>query len=397
MFLDSLLRRNRPLVEQAVALHQAGAVPANSYVLDLDALSANAATLKAEAGRLGLTTYPMTKQIGRNPAALDALAAAGLRAHVAVDMGCARPIHERGYHVGHLGHLVQIPRAEAAEAARMAPAHWTVFSDDKAREAAAASEHQGRQQPLLARIHAPGDRFYPGHEGGFAAAEIVSVAERLEALDGARMAGVTTFPALLFDHDTGDVAVTPNMNTIARAAEALRAAGAGDVVVNAPGTTSTLTLETLASRGATQVEPGHGLTATTPLHAVRDCPEQPAVCYVSEISHEHGGRPYCFGGGLYIDPVFPAYDVRAVVTRDASQDAPRYSVDIPPPEAIDYYGIIDPADGPPIRTGDTVVFGFRIQAFVTRALVAPVSGISRGTPQVEGIWTTDGRAFSWPR
>jgi predicted amino acid racemase len=38
---------------------------------------------------------------------------------------------------------------------------------------------------------------------------------------------------------------------------------------------------------------GHGLTGTTPLHAVRDEPEPPAALYISEISHHHGGRAYC--------------------------------------------------------------------------------------------------------
>ena len=33
MFLDVLLRRNLPFLEAAVALHRAGQVPANSYVL----------------------------------------------------------------------------------------------------------------------------------------------------------------------------------------------------------------------------------------------------------------------------------------------------------------------------------------------------------------------------
>ena len=38
------------------------------------------------------------------------------------------------------------------------------------------------------------------------------------------------------------------------------------------------------------------MSGTTPLHAVRDLPERPAVCYVSEVSHLHAGRAYCFGG-----------------------------------------------------------------------------------------------------
>jgi hypothetical protein len=38
MFLKTLVRRNRPFIAAAVNLHQAGKIPANSYVLDLDAM-----------------------------------------------------------------------------------------------------------------------------------------------------------------------------------------------------------------------------------------------------------------------------------------------------------------------------------------------------------------------
>ena len=156
-------------------------------------------------------------------------------------------------------------------------------------------------------------------------------------------------------------------------------------------------LAALASAGATQVEPGHGLTGSTPLHAVRELPERPAMLYLSEIAHTYNGRPYCFGGGLYIDPVFPTYDVQALVGADPDTALNNpVNATIPPPSAIDYYGILEPNINKPIRTGDTVIFGFRAQAFVTRAYIVPVSGISKGTPAVEGIWTPDGRPVEWP-
>ena len=43
MFLDLLQRRNGALVDAAMELHQAGELPANTFVLDLDAVTANAA------------------------------------------------------------------------------------------------------------------------------------------------------------------------------------------------------------------------------------------------------------------------------------------------------------------------------------------------------------------
>ncbi|HUW10604.1 MAG TPA: hypothetical protein VM537_12805, partial [Anaerolineae bacterium] len=42
-------------------------VPPNSYLLDLDAIQENARLIKQAADRAGLSVYPMTKQVGRNP------------------------------------------------------------------------------------------------------------------------------------------------------------------------------------------------------------------------------------------------------------------------------------------------------------------------------------------
>ena len=132
-------------------------------------------------------------------------------------------------------------------------------------------------QPMLARIVAKGDTFYRGHEGGFPAEDIVAVAEVIDRLPSARFAGVTSFPTQLFDSASGAVKPTPNLATLSRAAEALAKAGRSKIELNAPGTTSTEILPMLAEAGATQIEPGHGLTGTTPLHVVKDLPEIPAV------------------------------------------------------------------------------------------------------------------------
>jgi predicted amino acid racemase len=335
--------------------------------------------------------------MGRNGSFCAAVMRGGIGKAVAVDMECARATCRAGMGLGHVGHLAQVPRAEADAAAALRPDHWTVFNLEKAAEAAQASLKRGRIQPLLARIAAQGDRFYRGHEGGFAAAEIVAVADRLDALDGARFAGVATFPALLFDEPSGKVSPTPNLATLERAAEALAKAGRRGIQINAPGTTSSVMLAALAGAGATQVEPGHGLTGTTPLHAIADLPERPAVVYLTEVSHLHGGEAFCFGGGLYIDPVFAPYPLQAIVsaapTAAASALAP---VSIPAPEAIDYYGMIDASGPVKPRVGDSVVFGFRPQAFVTRAYVVGLRGVSTGAPVVEAIHDAFGRPIGWP-
>ena len=398
MFLDVLRRRNPQFIEAAIALHQAGKVPANAYVLDLDAVEENSRLFKGEADRRGLKVFAMTKQVGRNSGFCQAAIRGGIDKAVAVDMPCAVACKRAGMDVGHLGHLVQIPRGEADLAAgHIAPDYWTVFSDEKAVQASAASVKAGRKQEMLARIQTEGDIFYRGHEGGFAADRIVDVADAIDGLAGAHFAGITTFPALLFDDKSSKVIPTPNLKTLEKAASALGKAGRKDIEINAPGTTSSVVLDALAGAGATQCEPGNGLHGTTPLHALEDLPERPAVLYLSEVSHLHGGKAYCFGGGLYIDPVFPEYDVKAIVSPEPTAAASALaSVEIPPPSAIDYYGMIDCGGSVSPRAGDSVVFGFRGQAFVTRALTVGISGIASGQPKVETIENCFGQAESWP-
>lgn len=397
MFLEVTRRRNPKLIAAAIALHQAGKLPANAYVIDLDAVEDNARAIAGEAATLGLEVFAMTKQMGRNGSFCQAVRRGGVAKAVAVDMTCARAVHRAGLAIGHIGHLVQVPRGEAETAAAFSPDYWTVFNLEKASEAGTAARNTGRDQPLLARIHAEGDRFYRGHEGGFPASDIAAVADALDATPGGRFAGVTTFPALLFDPATRRVKPTPNLDTLRRAAEALAKSGRRDIEINAPGTTSTVTLAALAEAGATQVEPGHGLTGTTPLHAVEDLPERPAVVYLSEVSHLAGGEAFCFGGGLYVDPVFPDYQVKAIVSREPTADAGALrNVELPAPGAIDYYGMIDASGPQRPQVGDSVVFGFRAQAFVTRAYVVGITGLSRDAPAVEQIHDSFGRPAAWP-
>ncbi|SEB93275.1 Predicted amino acid racemase [Rhizobiales bacterium GAS191] len=397
MFLDLIRRRNPMLIEQSIALHQTGKLPANTYVIDLDAVENNARHIANVAGKFGLKTYAMTKQMGRNGSFCRAVVKGGIAKAVAVDMECARATRRAGMGLGHIGHLVQVPRFEADAAASFAPDHWTVFSLDKAKEAGEAAHRLGRTQAILARLVAEGDRFYRGQEGGLPAGDVLSVADAIDAMPGARFAGITTFPSQLFEHASAKVMPTPNLATLERAAEALAKAGRTGIEINAPGTTSAEILPMLASAGATQIEPGHGLTGTTPLHAVQDLPEIPAVVYLSEVSHSIGGEAFCFGGGLYIDPVFPDYSVRAIVAREPTvSETALAKVDIPAPASIDYYGMIDASGAVQPRCGDSVVFGFRPQAFVTRAYVAGVSGLSHRNPVVETIYDAHGHPADWP-
>ena len=86
MFLDLLIRRNPDFIEAAIALHQAGKIPPNSYVLDLDAVEENARVFKTEADRLNLKTFAMTKQVGRHSGFCRSVMAGGIDRAVAVDI-----------------------------------------------------------------------------------------------------------------------------------------------------------------------------------------------------------------------------------------------------------------------------------------------------------------------
>lgn len=148
------------------------------------------------------------------------------------------------------------------------------------------------------------------------------------------------------------------------------------LIRNMPGTTSVEGIEMLAKAGATQVEPGHGLTGTTPLSAVVETIEKPAIAYVTEVMHHHQGRAFVLGGGLYMDPVLGDIPTKAAVFTD-SGDFEILEADMPNPGAIDYYAALSPNKNgtlPPI--GSTVIFGFRPQVFVSRGMTVGIENSS---------------------
>jgi predicted amino acid racemase len=143
------------------------------------------------------------------------------------------------------------------------------------------------------------------------------------------------------------------------------------------------------------VEPGHGLTGTCPQHLSESEPESPAALYLSEISHHHAGRAYCYGGGLYIDPVFPPYPLRALVSPGPDTgEAIEVAAEIPPAGAIDYHGMLDQPNGE-LPVGASVVFGFRIQAFFARCPVVGVGGVRSGRPHAPAAADPDGVSEGW--
>jgi predicted amino acid racemase len=397
MYLDRVRELNARLVTDAVRLHQAGALRADTYLLDLDALAANARVIRAAADAAGLRLYAMTKQFGRNPDACDAIAGAGIPMAVAVDTQCMEAVlRSARMRVGHVGHLVQPQRGteDAVIAAR--PEVVTVFHEDIARRLGAAAARAGVEQAVLLRVVAPGDRFYFGHGGGLPLDGIEASARRIDAIPGLHVVGVTSFPALLANQETGRIETTPNMTTLVRAAERLRAAGFAIEQVNAPGTTSSGTMRMLADAGATHAEPGNGLSGTSPLMILEpSSPEVPAIVHVTEVSHFDGHDAYVFGAGLYVDRVLGPYGLRAMVGRDDTLLERVHPAEMAPDGAISYYAVLHLPAHHDVRVGDTVVFCFRPQAFVTRGRTRALFRDLDGSPRLgDACDVVDGRRIA---
>ncbi|TXS34298.1 YhfX family PLP-dependent enzyme [Streptomyces sp. NBC_01693] len=387
MFLDILITRNPGLVDTAAALHRDGAIPPDTYVMDLDAVEENAALLAAEAQRLGVGLWFVVKQLGRNPELIRAIARHIPRS-AAIDLAEARTLRAAGARPGNVGHLVQIPRRALPEVLSHRPETVTVFDPANARAVSDAARELGFVQDVLIRIEGADGSVYPGQEGGVPLSRLDVFAEAAEALEGIRIGGVTAFPCVLCDPSTGRPAATPNFALALKARELLESRGHHGLRLSAPSATSMASLPLLAELGATHGEPGHALTGTTPLHAVDPAqPEKPAYVYVSEVAHFlDDGRPAVYGGGFYAR----SHIRSALLPRTGARLGVRDS----PAENIDYYRLLDaPAEGADVRVGDTALFAFRTQIFVTRSTVAVVSGAASGSPRLHGLYDAQGRAL----
>jgi predicted amino acid racemase len=405
MFLDVTLRRNPELIRAAVTLHQAGEIPANTYILDLDRIASNAQVMHREADRNGIRLYLMTKQFGRNPLAAAATMTGGLQRAVAVDTQCTKVFKAFDIPLGHAGHLVQIPQHDLIDVVGMRPSVLTVFSVENARRVSAAARAVGVEQALLLRVRGPADVIYPNEEGGFKLSEIYDDARTISRLQNVRIAGVTSFPCVLYRPATRQGEPTVNFVSVLDAAAELRRLHIEVEQINVPGATSTAMIPVIARHGGTHGEPGHGLLGTTPWHADEDLPESPAIVYVSEVSHIFDNRAYVIGGGFYAGFVSGVVGTFSPFEATGSQRPPqalvghteeavlghRLSVDpasfLGKGNATDYYGgTLELGDGVQPEVGDSVIYAFRAQPFVTRAYTAAVSGISTDAPRVEGVF-----------
>lgn len=387
MFLDITLRRNIDLVETAINLHQSGQIRANTYVLDLDRIVENAKLIKEEADKNNVEIYMMTKQIGRNPEVAKRIAQVGIEKAVAVDPWEAMVLAKHGIKIGNVGHLVQIPSNMIKEILKLDPEVVTVFSVEKAKEIALEAEKQGKVQDILLRVVDSDDLIYEGQTGGFKFEKLLESAKEIMKYKGARIVGVTVFPCFLYNPEKGTVEKTHNSKTLINSAKVLeKELNIKLKQINAPSANSITSISMIKDMGGTHGEPGHAFTGTIPINAYRDQPEIPAMVYVSEISHCYNGKAYVFGGGYYRRGNIRKAMVGSSLEKGLNNILEASDIS---PTNIDYYGELIIGDKK-VSIGDTVIYAFRTQIFVTRSEVALVEGISNNNPRVLGIYDSFG-------
>lgn len=376
MFLDVTKRRNPELIHAGVSLHQTGRIPPNTYVIDIDVLKENTKKLVATAQKYNLGMYFMTKQLGRFPEIAKIIAGSGINKAVAVDFDEGKVLADHGIAIGNIGHLVQPGKHQWEEVLSWKPEVVTIFSYERAIQLSHAAVKLGVKQDILLKIVGPEDSIYESQEGGILLEDLPGVINQIVTLDGVSIVGVTTFPNLQLSMDKAKMIPTNNFGTLLLGKEILERKGIEVKQVNGPSGTSSETIPFLAELGVTHSEPGHGLTGTTPLHAYNDLAEKPGIIYVAEVSHQTKESYHVIAGGFYGRSNMEG----CLVGRDRSIVNKYVATRKKSPETIDYYGAIDIPTDFSVEIGDSAVFAFRTQIFVTRAHVALVEGIQSGSP-----------------
>ena len=392
MFLELIKRRNPNLIKAAVCLHQSGLIPPNTFILDADVIEKNVELIRQEAKKWNLSLYFMLKQI-RNPQVFEFILDKNEKETVCVDTKDAKVIWESGNLIGHVGHLVQTPDKEIREILLMQPEVVTVFSVEKARRFSEEASKLGMIQDILLRVTGKNDFNYPSMEGGIPEDNLEEAACEIKKYKNVRIVGVTNFPAM-FHTNKVNPQITPNLETSVRCAERLKEMRFPINQINAPGNSCTFSMEAYAKAGATHVEPGHGITGTTPFSLVHELPEVPAMSYVTEVLHISNDVAYLHGGGFYWEDkiaVEKGFKNKALVGSNEKNifDGEATFIGCAPGDQevlIDYYGLLEPGSKK-INIGDTAVFGFRSQAFATRcANTAVVRGVGAGNYVLMGVY-----------
>ncbi|NLW29426.1 MAG: YhfX family PLP-dependent enzyme, partial [Erysipelothrix sp.] len=131
MFLDTVLRRNRPLIDYSIAMHQQGLIEPDTFVVDMDVLIENAKLIIDAANKHSIGLYFMLKQLGRNPLIAKRLMELGYQGAVVVDFREAQVMMNNHIPIGNVGHLVQPPFGQLEQLIKYGVEVFTVYSLDK--------------------------------------------------------------------------------------------------------------------------------------------------------------------------------------------------------------------------------------------------------------------------
>jgi predicted amino acid racemase len=401
-FLETTMRRNPKLIESAFRLHEAREIPSNVFLVDMDAVGRNAKAIADSAKSAGLTNYFMTKQFGRNPLLCQVIVSSGIASAVAIDIEETKTLHRNGFLVGHVGHLVQVPTSEMDYVIReVRPEVVTVYSHEKAEEVNRAAHKLGIVQKIMLRPIGLSDSFSSISEGGTPVRDLIHLVARIGQLKNISLSGLTSFPSFRYDLKLGKIRRTANFETLLQCKRMIENTSSVQIEqINAPGSSCAAGMSILAKEGATHAEPGHAFTGTTPWHAFHDLDEIPAWVYVTEVSHAGLDRAYTFSGGLpqsgyhgFFSSHYHQNFMCALVSKGGGHqlvlaDPPPLVSDVQ--ASPDYYTSIRFSEDLTPGSGDTVVFGFRPQVYVSRSKVAIVKGIGTSHQQVLGIFDRNG-------
>jgi len=380
MFLERLQQNNPKLIDASLQLFKQGAILPDTYVLDYDMIMENGRIMKQEADKYGIHLYYMLKQIGRNPLIAKGLDELGFDGCVAVDYKEALVMKQAKTKIAHLGHLIQIPTYALESLLETKPHIITVYSYEKIEQINAVCQKLGFVQNIMLRITDDDSALYSGQIGGFNSNILEELVKKIEKLSNVKVAGLTVFPALLFNKDK--IAPTDNMKAMNRAIEKMKKLGYENLEINVPSCSCYDSMKLIASIGGTSAEPGHGLTGTTPLHKISEQPEKVGYIYVSEVSHNFKDKAYCYGGGHYRR----GHLDKALVGYEKQMD----HVVAPDDDSIDYHFELQHNH----EIGQPVLMCFRTQLFTTRSNVAVVKGIQSGKPELMCLYNSLGEKIT---
>lgn len=377
-------QENPKLIEVGIELHQSGKILPDTYLLDLDMILTNGKLMLEAAQKEKVELFFMLKQIGRNPIVAKELIKIGYKAAVVVDFKEALIMMENQIPLGNVGHLVQTPIHLLEKIMTYGTDYITVYSLEKLQQINEVAKKLNKKQKVLLKVVDDGDQLYEGQFGGFLLTELAAASSCFHALEFVEISGLTSFPCFLFDEAYTELMPTNNIKTIEKARRILQNNGFKITQINVPSASCCATFAFIAAIGGTQAEPGHALTGTTPLHAIKNQPEKPALIYVSEISHNYQGKGYFYGGGYYRR----GHLANALLSESGKLVAD--AVGSFSDESIDYYLSTNQEH----EVGATVITAFRTQIFVTRSDVVLVKGLQQGQPEIVGVFDSQGRRVS---